>query len=288
MELCINRIASIGKLFRRLGVGGIKEFELGDPQFIEAQRISELCGKLTPALLGINALVAYMLTGKGEDFWHSFSEFSLSKCSGRDPIDLVMEFTKRNNLFNLKAKLRRLAKLRNCPELMDCIGRQDLRRYWAMLAQCLGVSKESKTVVFSVKMVYYGLRAIGADIELPDEAPIPVDRRISFLTASSGLISLNDCESSPPQPLQQLKKVSKELMKKPSLVRKVWSNVAQISRISPLHLDAPLWIIGRYSYLGRKKKILSEVLKSFAFISKEINSELIKELINELYYLFPP
>ena len=288
MELCFNRLRSVGEVFKGLGIYGVKKFELIDPQFNEALRISEACGKLTPALLGINAVVAYMITNKGEEFWHSFSEFSIRRCREKDIVDLVIEFTRRNNLFNVRNKLRRLSKLRNCPELMESIERHDLIKYWETLAQCLRVSKKSKTIVFSVKMVYYGLRAIGADMELPGEAPIPVDRRISLLTVSSGTISPSNCGSLVTQSIHQLRKASKALMKKPNLVRKVWGGIAQISKVPSLHLDAPLWVIGRYSYLGRKKKILDTVVKSLSFINDEISTELLKELINELYYRLPP
>ncbi len=285
-ELCANRVRSVGNVFKELGIDGIRRFELSDPQFTEALKIVKVCGKSTPALLGINAAVAYMLTSKGEEFWRSFSEFTINKCRELDIIDLVTEFTRFNNSFNLRNKLKRLSKLRNCPELFRAIFEHDLLKYWNTLAKCLNVGKESKTVVFSVKMIYYGFRALEVYIELPNEAPIPVDRRVSLLTASSGIISLNGCSLLYSKSIRDLRKDGEFLMRKSKLVRKAWEMVSRTSQIPPLHLDSLIWVIGKYSFLGGRKEIFKSLSESV--IGEIINYGLLKSLINEIYYRLPP
>jgi len=282
---CAERIRSVGLLFSRIGLEEIEKFELSDPQFSEALRIAEVCDESAPALLGLNATVAYMLGVRGEEFWHSFSDYCIRRCGELNVFDLVIEFTRTNNLFSLKNKLRRLDRLRSCPDLPQAIDEHNLIKYWNLLAECLGSDRGSKTVVFSVKMVYYGLRALGINVDLPHEAPIPVDRRISLLSVSSGMTSFNGCRSEP-IPLRRLRRYGELIMRKPELVREVWWEVSRISKIPPLHIDAPLWVIGRYLNFGSRGVIYEELIKSQ--IGRLLSPSLLKTLINELYNLLPP
>lgn len=282
-----GRIASVGDVFRELGLEGVRKFEVLDKQMDFAKGIAGSCGDAAPLLIAVNATVSYMLMYKGETHWALFSDFVRRKCpkSFTDTVEIVKEFTAMHNKRYLRAKLSRLEKLKKCSEIGNSILESDLRSFWNNLAACLEVRKDSKTVVFAVKMCYYGLMALGKRVELPAEAPIPVDRRVSLITVTSGMV-LQHQRQFREELLKNVKAVSAELMKKPKLVQRVWSGVSTISGIPQLHLDAPAWVIGAYIELGRKSLVLEELRKRG--ITSNVGEDVITRLVDELLHVFPP
>ncbi len=282
-----SRVTSVGEAFRELGLDGVMMFEELDKQLEVAREIAQACGDLTPLLLAVNASVSYMLMYKGETHWSLFSGFVRRKCprSFRDAVETVKEFTVTHNKRYLRAKLSRLEKLKGCVDLWGSILKSDLRSFWNNLATCLEARKDSKTVVFAVKMCYYGLMAMGKRVELPPEAPIPVDRRISLITAASGMVHQSQGQFSE-ELHTNVKAVGEELMKKPRIVQRVWSNVSLISGIPQLHLDAPAWVIGAYVEIGRRSLVLEELRKKG--ITSYVSEDVITRLVDELLFVFPP
>lgn len=257
----------------------MRVFEDRDPQMMVAREIHDLCGRVCAAILAVNALVSYMLEVRGEEYWNALADYVRAHGCPKgheDVVDLVERFTARRNRRFLDAKLRRLRRLRACPDVVGLALEGDLRAFRSGIAKCLGSSPEAKTVVFSVKMAYYGLRASGERLRLPEDLPIPVDFRVAYVTYLSQMIDVND--STP-------RDAVKVLMSKPKAVRRVWGEVSRLSGIPPLNLDAPVWIIGRYVGLGRKTLVV-DALRELSVV-EELGEARVRKLISELLYLLP-
>ena len=259
------RVARVAEAFKEAGgLKFAKAFEEADPQMEAAERLCSVSGYLTPLLLAINACVSYVLAGRGEEYWSSFADFIASV--GRKPSNylevtkLVKKFVSESKHHGLAraAKLSRLSKLTGCSALRRFKNPhtefiEDPRLLLRTLTKCLRSSQYAKTVVFAVKMYYYGVKAcIGIDIVLPKEIKVPVDRRVAYLTYTSGMVEVSGGSSK--------EEVIRKLMARAGIVRLVWDKVAELSNIPPLHLDAPLWVIGRYVGLGRSiEDVIDEI-----------------------------
>ena len=245
------RVAKVAKAFKEAGsLNFAKVFEEVDPQMGVARKLCGVAGALTPLLLAINACVSYLLTGRGEEYWSSFARYVASVRSYPrnylEVIELVKDFVSRSRYHarGRVAKLSRLSKLLKCRVLskfedpnLEFI--RDPRTLLKTLVGCLGSSEYSKTLVFAVKMYYYGIKACyGKNMVLPRSIKIPVDRRIAYLTYTSGMVEVGDEVGR--------EDIIETLMKRSRIVRLAWDRVSALSEIPPLHLDAPLWIIGRY------------------------------------------
>ena len=270
---------AVAEAFKELGMGGVQVFEDHDPQMIVAREIHGMCGRVCVAVLAVNALVSYMLEVKGEEYWSSLADHvRVHGCpeSPEDVIELVERFTIRRNRRFLEAKLRRLRKLRTCPDVVVLALEGNLRLFRSRVAKCLGSPPEAKTVVFSVKMAYYGLRASGESLRLPEDLPIPVDFRVAYVTYLSQMISVH---ARTPQD------AVKAIMSKPKAARKVWGEVSKLAGIPPLNLDAPVWVIGRYVDLGRRTLVINALRK--LGITQDLEETRVKKLVDELLYLLP-
>ncbi len=281
LDLDEGRIKAVGEAFSYLGYGGVAAFERRDPQMKAAEALAGRCGPAhTPALLGLNALVSYMLTERGEEFWKTFSGFASEKCMGDDPLSIVMEFTRIFNRFNLKAKLTRLQKVAGCLSHANPGVFNDLKEYWLFLTRCLNLEGDEKTLVFSVKMVYYGLKASGKKVTVPTEIPIPVDRRVSIITLTSTMIR------PPAATLQAVRKAAGELLRRRKKVASIWDEVARLSGVPPLHLDAPVWLVGRYVSSWSRREAL-EGLKQLG-LEEDLGVGKLRRLVDVLLHLLPP
>ncbi len=274
-----ERVRAVAEAFKELGINGVRVFEDYDPQMMVAREIHDLCGRMCVAILAVNALVSYMLEMKGEEYWNALAGYVRAHGCPRgyeDVIDLVEHFTALRNRRFLDAKLRRLRRLRACPDVVGLALKGDLRAFRSGITKCLGSSPEAKTVVFSVKMAYYGLRALGERLRLPEDLPIPVDFRVAHMTYLSQMIDVN--VSTP-------RDAVKIIMSKPKAVRRVWGEVSKLSGIPPLNLDAPVWVIGGYVDLGRKTLVIN-ALRELSVV-EELGEARIRKLVSELLHLLP-
>jgi len=279
-----HRVRKLGDTFHRCGTRTIEAFEKLDVQYRVARSISLKCGKLSALVMAINGTVTYMLPLRGEDYWKTFETFTIERCRfGRENyyelLDLVEEFTRRYNKRLLNSKLNRLSRIKAClPSLLRVL-EGDLEGYWRALSLCLHTDRNSKTIVFSVKMAYYGLKSAGLRVDLPRCLSIPVDRRVALLSISSGAIDTGGCMD-----IECVQSAADQLVRTPKIVREVWRRISNLSSIPPLGLDIPLWMLGKYFPLWSKRRILATALSEGL---GDIGEEL-KLLINELYFLSPP
>ncbi len=284
------RIAKVAEAFKEAGgLKFAKAFEEADPQMRVAEGLCSTAGHLTPLLLAINACVSYVLAGKGEECWSSFADFIAS--AGRqlsnylELTELVRGFVSKSKHHRLAraAKLSRLSKLTGCSALrkfespyIEFI--ENPRSLLRTLAECLRSSEYAKTVVFAVKMYYYGVKAcLGVDIVLPKEIKVPVDRRVAYLAYTSGIVEVSSDDLG-------REEVIRKLMARAEVVRLAWDRVAELSSIPPLHLDAPLWVIGRYVGLGKSvEDIVDGIDKLLGGRVPENKLELVvRELLHKL------
>lgn len=279
MDLRVNdkRVGEISSSFKKLGLQFFKLIEHRDPQMLSLRK---LCRKYAPgkiaALAGVNALISYMLNCTGEDYWREFSEH-VSKLNVKienikDVVKIVEDFLANSSCNKLyrDAKKRRLRKLLTTPITNRILDEnyfiENPGNYWRTIARAIGSNPSSKTVVFSVKMYYYGLEACRSiELTLPMNIPIPVDRRITQITFYSGLVESNDIN---------------RLFRKPRIVRRTWSLVGELSRIPPIHFDAALWLSAKY--YSRNKSLEDSATE----ISRELSLDYDKALIllRELFY----
>jgi len=290
MYLVANRlrVVKVAKTFKDLGgLDFAKVFEEVDPQMAVARRLCNVANHLTPLLYATNACVSYLLTGRGEEYWSSFAEYVIN--SGKqvsnylEVVELVKEFvsSSRYHVLARAIKLSRLSKLLRCKALKEFEDPNlrfinDPTTFLRTLTECLGSSKDSKTVLFATKMYYYGVRAcLGRDLTLPESTSIPVDRRVAYLAYTSGMVEVGGSGLSKEE-------VINSLMRRPKLVRDVWNDVARLSNIPPLHLDAPLWVVGRYVKPGATVEgVVKEVSE---LVGSRLPTYKIELLVKELLY----
>lgn len=152
------------------------------------------------------------------------------------------------------------------------------------MARCLNANVDDKTIVFAVKMMYYGMKALGVDVTLPHDIPIPVDRRVIKISLMSDLIIPDE-----PRVMERsINDLVSDLFKKPQIVRDAWRTVSLGCGIPPLHLDAVLWFFGKYVNCRSKTEVFERVVNELGTMNvRRIGMDCIKLLINELLHELP-
>ena len=263
------RARELGNLFKRLGMYGVIVFEDEDPQMESARIIEKRCPGAAATALYINALVSYMLPMKGERYWALYAEHIAGTCpSGWGQlIESVKEFTRSIHRFGVRQKLNRLDAVSRCEKLEGLIRMGDYVDLWHETARCLRTRRDKKTVVFSVKMAYYGRRAAGHTEALPMNIPIPVDRRVARASILSGIIEgVSDVE---------------EVMRKHRIVVRAWEMVSEISGVPPLHLDSVLWVVTSYWELSSPHEVLGSLPRG---LIERVGEDLLLAIIEELLF----
>jgi len=178
-----------------------------------------------------NALISYQLSGKGEDYHEEFALEAEKNFSGFE--DNTMKFYNffesflkncRNNRRFINIKLKRIKKTLGFYDKFS----QNIEFYYKNmsilaedLSKIMNQSKESKTIVFAVKLFSYWARNVFWYIEkFPENLMIPIDSRLE------NLFKLSTKKSKYTK--QEIKEFYKELSLK--------------LNIPLLHLDALLWV----------------------------------------------
>lgn len=275
-----DRVYKIAEVFRDLGINGVKRFEDIDQQYLAIKHALERCSQSTVIrTFYANALIAYKLRVLGEIFWKAFADHVISNCHSNDSNDLefviklVEDFTYRFNNYLAEQKIRRLRRIANCNKLWSLLytGRYvDLAKE---TARCLKTSVDAKTIVFSIKILYFVHRAQGLDIILPSELPIPVDRRVAYITYMSKLIDITNSYEN--------KYLTDLLLKNSKTIKKVWSAIASETDIPPLHIDSVLWYFGKYTNIKNINEVLMKIDDT---LYELLGEDLIQKLVKELFY----
>ena len=220
-----ERVRAVAEAIAEVGLGRILEIEERvDPQYRFVSRVAAAWGGDACLLAVLNAVVSYRLAGRGEEHWEYWSQrFSTRR---GEPCGEFARFVVESPFLRplREQRLRRVERVCRSPPSCD-----DLVRLVHALAVALGSDWRSKTIVFAAKMAGYALRALGQRLIFPMEIPIPVDYRVARMTYCAGLIDV-DAEAA---------------MRRYRAVQDVWSRVAQLSGVPPLHIDTLVWLAGR-------------------------------------------
>lgn len=171
-----------------------------------------------------NAIICYQLSSSWEKYWEEFSEyFSKNEVLKNDLIQKLWIFitnSKWNKRF-VETKIKRLEKLK--PFLDEFIWNEkyfyeNMEKLCEKLAKTMNQKTTDKTIVFAVKMFSYWARNyFDKFIEFPFSISIPIDSRLTNLYET-----YNE---------------DKDLK-----IYTFYDILSQKTNISPLHLDAVLWV----------------------------------------------
>lgn len=281
-----KRVEQLSRVFAEVGLERIKAFEDLDPQLIAAKMIGGECGLLTPHIMFTNALISYQLGMPGERYWVSFAHLIVGECptNYEEVLNRVSQTLQHLHGLAVKAKEKRLNKLKMCTDLYDSILGSDLNMLRRRVAKCLDANIDDKTVVFAVKMLYYGMKALGINTTLPYNIPVPVDRRVIKISYLSGLVDFGEVGWK----ASQLDEVTSKLFKKPQVVRDAWNAVSLRCGIPPLHLDTVLWLFGKYVGSRSRAEVLERIANEFRGVNAGgIELNYIKLIVDELFYRLP-
>ncbi|WP_292459986.1 N-glycosylase/DNA lyase [Methanothermococcus sp.] len=230
----MNNIGILKTILKELGIESAKTIEENvDLQYHYLENLQKTLNNniLFLKLVIINAVVSYQLSTTGENWWKEFSEYNWNDIP-KNKNDLFEEYilflsnSKGNKRLN-NIKINRINKIK---PFLDDLSIADLENYYYNMntlrddiAKQLNTKKESKTVVFAVKMFGYASRIVFKKfIPYPFEIGIPKDSRIEKYTKR-----FTDDD-----------------------VIKFWNNISIETGIPPLHIDSILW-----SALGNSKDV---------------------------------
>ncbi|ABR56441.1 DNA-(apurinic or apyrimidinic site) lyase [Methanococcus aeolicus Nankai-3] len=255
----MDKLNNLKTTLKELGIESAKTIEeTVDLQYHYLENLQKSLNndELFLKLVIINALTSYQLSTTGENWWKEFSEYNWDntiKNKEKDNGDLFENYilflsnSNGNRRIN-NVKIKRINKIK---PFLNNLPIADLENYYLNmnsfrdnLAKQLNTKKDSKTVVFAIKMFGYASRIVFKRfIPYPFEIEIPKDSRIEKYTKKF-------TEQNPIE---------------------FWNNISKETEIPPLHIDSILW-----SALGNSKTVKIR-LKSLE--NKEISKK-IDNLIN--------
>ncbi|ABR55211.1 DNA-(apurinic or apyrimidinic site) lyase [Methanococcus vannielii SB] len=220
----LEKIRKIKEVFNSLDVNFAREMEENvDLQYFVLKNLKKSIksDEIFIKLILINSLVSYQLGTTGELWWKEFSDY-WSK-HDFEPSNLLKEYIKflrgsKGNKRLLDTKTKRIEKIF---PFLNGLTIQNFEDYYQnmeylllKISKELNSKKESKTIVFAVKMFGYAGRIVfNKFIPYPMEIQIPKDSRIENYT--------------------------KKLTDEDPVV--FWGKISKESNIPPLHLDSIIW-----------------------------------------------
>ncbi|EKE29367.1 MAG: hypothetical protein ACD_2C00184G0004 [uncultured bacterium (gcode 4)] len=202
--------------------------EESDRQFFAIKKICETIWN-SPyyfAMIMANSLLSYQLSSTGEEYWEEFAEFAINyefpEWYDFQAIFSFFEIFLFQSKWNKRILNMKMPRLRKTEALFVTIrGREEyfyenLSDLQSVLSKSMKQDKESKTILFALKMFHYAARVKFWFLSVaPYEIGIPVDSRISRIWD----------------------RYNPEWMK----IQEFWEEVSRKIQIPRLHLDAILW-----------------------------------------------
>ncbi len=143
----------------------------------------------------------------------------------------------------------------------------------------MNTDANSKTIVFSIKMLYYGFRAsTGVVTPLPMNIPIPIDLRIATMSYIANIIDTSHVKKS-------LNEIAEIIMRSYKNTQEAWNIVARTSQIPPLHIDSIIWPLlniareNNYNY----QRTLSSSVKFFLKVWKDLDKETLLDILTIVF-----
>ena len=264
-----------------------------DPQYKALKKIylSTRNKGLTAIITIANSLISYQLSGKGEDYWSEVSNFfSKTKVGDYKNLyalftDFLTKYTKYNRI-QIRNKLRRLriflsSRIIDKLYISPCLYSIDQYPLLKILSQTMKQSMYAKTIVFSVKMYYYIARIICKNTIPDPRIPMPIDRRVAYMSFTSGLISISNKIL-----LKDLKDIIYRLMqsKYRDNIVKAWFILSKYSSIPCILLDTIVWLMGRYvSPFKNIDEMTEEFISDYGLI---LSPDSIRKIFAQFAYAF--
>ncbi|MEM3832727.1 MAG: N-glycosylase/DNA lyase [Thermoprotei archaeon] len=279
----------LGKKLRSIGLKRILMLEEHDPQFVAMKLLSKIGNVELAGILSLaNALVSYKLSSKGEDYWMEFAKYFVHN----PPKDLyslpevMLDFMRNSNGNKLliEKKYQRLKILRDSGFLMELKENfnyyvNNLNTLRFHLATNMNTDANLKTIVFSIKMLYYSFRAsTGVVNPLPMDIPIPIDLRIAIMSYITNIVDTKYTK----KPLNEIAEI---IMRNYKNAQEAWNIVAHTSQIPPLHIDSMIWpllnITREKNY--NRQHTLSFSVTFFSNIWKDLNRETLLDIFTTMF-----
>ncbi|MDD2909091.1 MAG: N-glycosylase/DNA lyase, partial [Candidatus Gracilibacteria bacterium] len=197
----------MNELIKILSAYSLKDaiiIEENDRQFLAVKNlITRISSKeyIFPLIIA-NSLVSYQLSGTGEDYWEEFCNFALEyKFSDKFSFDELLKFfniflpNSKGNKRILNMKIPRLNKTETLFEKINGKERyiyENLVEFQNILAKNMKQDKDSKTILFAIKMFHYAARIVfGEFIKASFEIGIPLDSRIAKIEQIYNIPKIN-------------------------------------------------------------------------------------------------
>ncbi len=259
MTTCLRdrgREEYVARLLRELGVEVVLELEEVDPQFEAVASLCRVLGLDGAVATYLVAVATYQLKCSGEVFWSRFSEY-MRRVVPDKVVEGVVGFILDDECSSIQrqVKVGRVLKLsRYIGDVRYLISSCNFLELWKLTYRALNADANSKTVVFAVKMGYYGAKALNiCRGPLPSEIPIPLDRRVARATLNLGLLIVGSPE---------------DVMRCRDVVLESWRDIGRSSGVPPIHIDVLLWALQNPNTLakalrrvGRREEVLEALLK---------------------------
>lgn len=290
------RVKKISQTLKEVFDDGILDtFIEMDPQYKALKNIylSLRDQSLTTIIAIANSLISYQLSGRGEDYWREVGEFfsktRLSNCMHLYKLftDFLTKYTKYNRL-GIQYKLKRLgiffeSKIIDQIQLDPCMYNKDQYTLLETLSKIMRQPKYAKTIVFSVKMYYYVARFICKNTVPDPRIPIPVDRRIAYISFTSGLITIPNKIH-----LENVKDMIRKAIRSKyrNEIIKAWFLLSEHSGISCMLLDTIVWLIGKYVDPFKSiDEMVEEFTRDYGLI---LSFNSLWHIFNQFTYVFSP
>jgi DNA-(apurinic or apyrimidinic site) lyase len=229
-----DRIKAVAEALSRIPIAAVEIVETSDPQYAAVKKIHLAHGRAAAALVVANALISYRLSTPGEEYWQEFARYMAAQKTPSDVDELIELFESflrisRGNRMLVQQKLKRLIKAREVlARLLEEPDRYlNLSRLVQDLTTVYTGKGTEKTIVFAAKMLHYLHLAQGVEEEGVNEIPVPIDRRMALLSYTSGILDM--------EPAEVMTKGRDEAVK-------AWLEVAHLSGIPSISLDAVVWL----------------------------------------------
>ena len=216
-----------------------------DPQFRALKKLSSTVGRNWASVYAlIVSLVSYKLTMKGEEWWDCLASMISNRRRFNPPtrLDDVLEDVLwfldncRGSIIARDVKKRRVQTVfKNAKHLLNTLASrpeiiyENAEDIVKSLSRALNVEPWRKTVVFTVKMVYYAVREPGDQRLLDIDIPVPVDVRVACASYSSMIVEAPNYM---------------EIIKNPKPAQEAWSIISKRTGIPTINLDTILWLTG--------------------------------------------
>lgn len=216
------------KILSNYSLGDAIFAEENDRQFLAIKKLIENIKSkdyIFPLIIA-NSLVWYQLSWTWEDYWEEFCNAALKyKFSNKFNFNKLLKFfniflpNSKGNKRILNMKIPRLGKTENLFQQIiwkEKFLYENLLELQNILAKNMQQNKDSKTILFAIKMFHYWARIIFKKfIQTPYEIWIPIDSRITKIEEKYNLSKINS--------------------------QVFWQQIAKEINIPCIHLDAILW-----------------------------------------------